>query len=317
MRAISLAIALAWLISANAQDFGLRGPISGFLFDQPSQAIRPILGLLGGAHLGAPMIGGIEFGSISPDGQRALIVQGGDIFLVNGLGSPELALTRVDEAISSVDRVLWSSDSQASVICSSETSMLQRVGNFSGMPTVVSPPVRLSAVGGRVTVLATDVGCRNIVAGVAGEGFYLWPEDRDPILLMQVLQPSAGVFTENGRDLYAADRVAGVFLVQNIAPGATATLVLGPVDGDLDAVGLATSGDRLYVASSATRKVRVYQMPNRALAGEVLLDVEPSGMEAIPQSSYFVVSRRRKAGDLIILLDVRAGLRTFFVPPGE
>src|SRR5260370_40702316 len=71
--------------SAWAQSVTMQGPVSGFIFHNPTQTIRPIMGIPGAAYVGAAVFTGVDFAVVAPNGKPA-------IFRQDGLLSPLLGL---------------------------------------------------------------------------------------------------------------------------------------------------------------------------------------------------------------------------------
>ena len=57
-----------------AQRAELGGPISGFVYEKNTRSLRPVLGVLGAAYLGEPVLSGAEAAAVSPNGRIALAV---------------------------------------------------------------------------------------------------------------------------------------------------------------------------------------------------------------------------------------------------
>lgn len=308
------------LIPLGAQGLQLQGPASGLVYDGASRSIRPILGFPGGAHLGAAIYADLDYASVAPNGRMALAVRAGQVLLIQQLLSPEPAATVLASAIANPTRALWAGDSSSAVLCSGESLSLQRISNLPDAPSI-EDPVQIPVSDGELVSLAADQSARQIVAGIRGGsagGLYFLSKYGDVSLLAAMDDPSAAVFTPDGLNLYAADRAIGqVLLFWNVAAGATPAVLLDSQSGVSDPVGLAVTVDHLYVVSGAQQTIRVYDPLALNLAAETQLDNAPEGIEPIPQSSLYLLTRRNKPDDVLLLIDTRHGLIPFFVPAGD
>ena len=86
------------------------GPVTGFIFDSQTLAIRPMLGIPGAAYIGAPVASQVAAASVSPDGSAAFAMQLGRLVLYTGLRGASPATVTVDNAIAGVDRFAWAAD---------------------------------------------------------------------------------------------------------------------------------------------------------------------------------------------------------------
>ena len=156
----------ALAISAWAQpSAGVAGPVTGFVFDAQSGAVRPMLGIPGAAYLGQVVAAGLNAASVAPDGSAALAVQQlGRLVLYTGLrgATPSVAFN-VPGAIAGADRFAWGANSTAAVY-SSRTGRAQILMGLAQSP-VAAAPIDLSGLPGQVTALAFDG--QRLIVGVA------------------------------------------------------------------------------------------------------------------------------------------------------
>src|SRR5262249_44435204 len=105
---VSLAI-LSWQARpADAQpSASFRGPISGFVYNNSSRTIRPLLGVPGATHIGSPLIYEVDSASVGPDGKWAFVTRAGRSSFLRNLADAAPAEISADGLIDAVDRVLW------------------------------------------------------------------------------------------------------------------------------------------------------------------------------------------------------------------
>src|ERR1044071_8122166 len=75
---VSIAI-LSWQAgpAAAQPSTSFRGPVSGFIYNQSSRTIRPLLGISGAAYIGSPLVNEVDFASAGPDGKWAFFTRAG------------------------------------------------------------------------------------------------------------------------------------------------------------------------------------------------------------------------------------------------
>jgi hypothetical protein len=171
----------ALAISGWAQpSAGVAGPVTGFIFDAQSGAVRPMLGIPGAAYLGNGVAIGLDAASVAPDGSAALAVErGGKLMLYTGLRNAHPAALAVAGAIPSPDRFVWAADGSAAAVYSSRAGQAQILTGLAQSP-VAAAPINLSSLPGQVTALAFD-GLRLIVAVASPDGHPAHRARRQPV----------------------------------------------------------------------------------------------------------------------------------------
>jgi hypothetical protein len=306
---------LSWPITpATAQSASFHGPISGFVFSESSRTVRPLLGIPGAAHVGSPVLNDLDFASIGPDGNWALIARAGHSSIVHGLADLAPAESSVDGLIDSVDRVLWNRDGSFALLYSSSANQLQRV-RLSGAAAVADAPLDLSAWGS-LTALAIDPAGTQIAFGAPGSGLYLFNAGQSPTLLSSMAQPTVAAFDGTGRRLYAVDLDQQRIVEFDSGSSGLPFASLAQSDAPSVApVGLAVSGDgrNLLLADSAAHTVRVYDTASGNLANTIPLDFTPSRFEALsPLPSYLL--NGDNSHEWLLILDARQNPGVSFVP---
>ena len=304
------------LAPLSAQQLTLQGPTSGLIYDETRRAIRPILGIPGGAHLSGPIFTDLDYASIAPNGNTALGVRNGKVLVIRGLTSGQITADILLGAIVNPYLILWSENSTTAVLCSD--GRLQRVTNLDSTPATEGI-VGFPFLKGRVTAVAVDPSARKIVAGIRGQSggaVFFISEYGDISQLTSMEEPSAAVFTQDGQDVYVADRTSEqVWLFRNASAQAPAALMLDTSNGISDPVGLTVAGQRLFVVNGTKHTVRSYDLPNVTFAGEYLLETAPRGIERIGGSLYYRVTAAPSVSSELWLLDVRSQQPSIFVVP--
>jgi hypothetical protein len=302
---ISASVAiLSWPAGpATAQSTSFHGPVSGFVYSHASRTIRPLLGVPGATHIGPAVLTGVNFASIGPDGDSALITKDGRPSLIHGLADLAPLESLSNGLIGAVDRVVWNRDGSFALLYSSSGNQLQRV-QLSAAGAAVDPPIDLSPWG-PVTALAIDPAGRQIAFGIAGSGLYLFAAGQSPALLSSMAQPAVAAFDSAGNRLYAVDlEQQQIFQFDS----ASSAVVFAPLTQDSRAVtpvGLAVSGDGRYLllADSTAQAVRVYDTASAA-AAILPLDFFPSRFEALSPAPAFLLNGDN-GNEWLLVLDAR------------
>lgn len=180
---IFVLLALSSGAALRAQDQSdvrlLRGPVVGFFYDRDA-GIRPVLGILGAATLGAAVLSssGIQMAALAPRGDYALVVlsEGGTVALVRDLSrAPQAAAL---EAPDSPSRIVFSPDGGAAALY---YARLGRVEVFRGLPDRPEPAwsSEVSLLESDLEELALSAGGNMILAAGSGEPCPVWLIDPD------------------------------------------------------------------------------------------------------------------------------------------
>jgi hypothetical protein len=310
---ISASAALLVLgFKAGAQPPWFHGPTVGYVYHQASQTIRPVLGVPGSSYVGSPVLSGMDFASVSPGGEWALITKGGRSTFVSGL-SHGLDEAETRGLLDAIDRVAWSRDGAFALVYSSSRGQLQRV-RLSAREAIADAPVAW-APAGQVTTMAIDPLGRQIAAGVANVGLYLLDKD-GPLALLSRMEPAVVAFDHTGRTLYAAVLESRQILEFESASGPAVFAALGDASSpSADPAGLAASDDGRYLllADRASREVRVYETASRTLTNSIPLEFAPSRLESLSRGSTFLLNGD-KSSEWLLLLDTRQVPAVYFVP---
>ncbi len=290
------------------------GPVTGFVFDPQTAAMRPMLGIPGAAYIGAPVASQVAAASISPDGSAALVIQLGRLVLYTGLRSGSSSSLVIDNAITGVDHLVWSADGSAAAVYASKTAHGQLLSNLAQTPGA-GAPIDLSGIAGTVTALACDG--QHIVTGATSSesgGIYLAGPQTALQRIASASNPSALVLA--GANLYFADRQSQqIWEVESYAKTPAAVLFASD-SGISSPVGLQVSADgkRLYTANGGNHTLAIYDVASRSPLSTIDLDFTPTGLDRFGASSVYLFSSAGQ-GPLHVLTDANtAKIAVFFVP---
>lgn len=315
MRSISLAILVALAAASLALGTGaggIGGLVSGVVYDEPSRSIRPVVGAPGASYLGEPMAQDLDAVWPAPDGDQALVLVGGAAWWLKGLRNGTLEWQALPALAGSPELVAWALDSSAAAVHAAGRVML--VDPAGG----ASASFSAEALGGPILSLAVTGG--DVLAGVDGVGLY-WLNSGGPArLLVRLAQPGPLVVTRSGR-LLVADRAREEILeIRNWRESAEVLLFANASAGVADPAAMAASSDgKLLVASSTGRKVAFFDLASGALLRWVPLDFEPTRLQPLDDGTSWLLTERRRAGDVLEVLTAAGDEpAVFFIPaPAE
>src|SRR5271165_3138115 len=141
MKYSAFIIFLCGLASFDAP--GASGPITGYICDTSSRAIRPMIGFPGSAYVGASLVSGIDAASVAPNGSSALVEQKGQSVMLVSLGGADPIPAAIGSAIGAVDFFAWAPDAGSAAVYSSKTGRAQILSQLKGSP-IAGNPIALS-----------------------------------------------------------------------------------------------------------------------------------------------------------------------------
>jgi len=338
--ALALAAMLGWAGGARADSSSaqaaLRGPVSGYVLDAGSRAIRPVNGLLGAALLGTalPLPFPVSAAAISSERDLALVVSGSEdrgLYLVRGLGSATPSVAPVPGALPQVERIVFNAADTAALAYSARDRRLQMIR---GLPdnAAANPAADLSRMAGTVTALAVDAaGSTAVIATVeaapaprgrhSGRGALYWLRMSDPDsppeprLVSYFLAPSSLALLNQDRDVMVADAAASeLALVRGFAGQGEVLRWAGERDGVSGPAALNVSADgrRLFVANAGDRSLVVFDLAARSAEARLALDAVPTRLERLPGRSTFLLNEA--GGEPLLVLEAGQSPAVYFVP---
>jgi hypothetical protein len=315
---VSALLTLLAMQPAEAQQASMTGPLSGFVFDNPTSSIRPIIGIAGSAYLGPSIMGGIDFASVAPNGVSALVVQGGQLLAVSGLNSTAPQSVPLDTPFSSSMVIGWAPDGSRVVFASAVGGpLIQSVRWMSGVSSL-DTPIDLSSIGGTISTLVLDAASPRILIGIRDDavgGVYLNDADGSLTSLAATPDPSALALSSDGTTAVATDRHTGQVLRFAIGTVPAAEPLLQNPDVLTDPVGVVLSKDAktIYIADRQ-KGVLACDLDSQMCAS--IASITPKGFMLLAQSSIFLVSDRQTPTDPIVVFD-SGSAAIYFVPGGS
>jgi hypothetical protein len=285
---ISLSVGLL-----RAQQAPINGPLEGFTFDLPTRAIRPVIGSLGSASLGRPILSS-TYASVAPQQNYALAFQGDRCTLVTGLGSDQRSAVDIPGSFSLPEGVSWSTNGATAILFSRTGNWIQVL---SGLPAAVhvSPSLSLAALGGSLSSVTTDLHGLRVAVGMLGDisGVYQTLDGGPFAPLLSGIKPVSLAMADDGITLYALDASTGQVFQQNLADLSVQSWPLGDL---ADPVALIAARDAtrravLYVAGRGDRILKVFDASTHEVVASMPLSFAPNGMHALGNNSFLFDSR--------------------------
>jgi hypothetical protein len=312
-----LAILLA--LPAAAQEFQFALPLSGAIFHSPDRSIRLILGFAGAARLSDPVLDGLDAAFLAPDGARALVARDGQLLVARELrsGSPSLESSG---AHACADLVAWSDNSAtAAVYCraSGAVQLLRKLD--SSLPADVEA-VDASSLLGRLVAIAVDPRGVSVVAAFEPGGLWRLQPGEPPRLLGALAAPVAIAFDPAGDAVFAADRERCQILEIRqaaTAPEMSVFASLPPPECDPGGLAFANHGTRLLLTDTKARTVRAYDLRQRAVTAETLLDFAPTAFFPLISGSLYRLNSPEQADEPLYIFNVAQGAAHFVPAAGR
>ena len=191
------------IIACSAQDIRLSGPITGLVFDKPSQSLRQVVGMPGAAVLGQPILSDVDWASVAPSGRVAIVMRQGEVRLFSAAADPVEVI--IQGTVNSPLYSAWSADSSAVALYSAAGSSVQWV-RFIHQGPVADPAIPIAwETKTEVTAFAADEKSRLLILAVAG-GVYRVGASGEPTILLPLPAVSALALEPGGQTLYSPVR---------------------------------------------------------------------------------------------------------------
>ncbi len=328
-----IAWAAALLASAALPDTTLRGPVLGYVLDGRARAVRPVNGIPGASHLGAPLDLGspIARAVFASTGSFGLVVpEAGDgVWLVAGLDA-QASLAPIAGTIRP-DRLALNAANTAALLYAAAPRRLQVIRGLPGSPAA-GPVLDLSSLTGALAALALDqAGAEALLALSGPDGGALarvrLPDDGDASelraadsrLLFPFGAPSALALLNQDRDLVLTDAASNqLILIRDLLGSPAVETLASERDGVAGPVGVAVSdgGRRVFVANaSGPGSVLILDLETRAVELRATPEGPPSRLAPLQGRTAFLLN---EPGDVpLMLLDNLDQPGVYFVPDGR
>jgi hypothetical protein len=295
MRHLSLLASILLSISLlGAQNYPLGGPIEGYTFDNPTKSFRAVIGSLGSASLGAPVLKGLDYGSVAPRKNYGLAFQGTQCLLVSGLDSGQASSAPLSGVYSVPEGVVWSANGSVAILHSKTNKWIQTIRGLPDSPNA-GPRLDLAELGDSPTTVATDFDGEHIAIGAAGDnsGLFQIVADVGFRPLLSLSTPVSLAFSDDGSRLYALGADAGILSELNMADLTSQTWRLSGLE-NASVIRVARDEMRrsvIYAAGNTDRLLAVYDPSSHERIAQVPLDCEPTVIEPLGLSSFILRPR--------------------------
>jgi len=301
MRRVFLFLAaLSSIHSLPGQPSGVSGPVEGFTFDAPTRSIRAVIGSLGSASLGPAVLNQLDFASVAPRQDYGVAFRRGQFLFVSQLGAGQISVASLQEPSSAPEGVVWSDDGSVAVLYSQTGGWIQ---TYTGFPAAVNPgsQISISALGGSLSAIATDVHGRSVTIGVTGDhaGVYVITGGQGFVRLLDISNPVALAFSADGGTLYALDGVTNQAFELNMASFALQTWPLGTEDAvAIIAARNASNLNVLYVAGRGDHLLLAFDPSTHQQIASVPLSFAPTAIQRLGSNSFLLRPRTSNSDPL-------------------
>jgi len=315
-------VAMATLALGALAAAGIRGPVSGYVLDERSHAIRPVNGIPGAATLGNPVNLGFQ-ARLAAIGRDVALVAGFDdhdqLFLARELEAETPAVSAVEGAIGGIGRIVWNETGDAALLYSPSAGQFQVITGVAAVPRL-SVPIDAGPVAAALNAMALNAGADRIAAAGGQDGaLYLFSSAGDGSWNYKLLAAASGVpailFRNSGRDvIYASKANDEIIAIRDIDGTGDISVLAGSADGVSVPVGLAAAnGDReLWVANQGSSSLLAFDMAAGGAPQNIPLASAPSRCDRLDWKSLLVLND--VGGAPLLLLDGAQGRSVFFVP---
>jgi len=317
-RSLILSIAVISLaLPAMPQQIEMTGPISGFVFDQPSRSLRQVAGLPGAARLSDALLENIDWATIAPDGHAALLTRDTEtrLLLLKSANHDPEGLP-INGLLASPALAAWSPDSSAVALYSPSTQEFQWLRLTTHGP-IADPPISAPSLPAIAASLVASAPSGPIFAAVPEAGIYRITDSHSAELLLELPAVSALALSNTGQTLWAADSAAARIIEIASPAGEASPRTIFQDEEKLAAVSaLAASPDarHLYIAA---RRLYVVERTSESLPEGLELDTPATALAQLGHPSVLTLGQREKKGDPLYVLDLKALPGLFFVPAGD
>jgi hypothetical protein len=295
----------------HAQGTGISGPISAFVYDSALRGVRPILGVPGAALLGGVVVGNLDWAGIAPNEKCGLAVQSGQLVFLPGVASGA-ASTPIFSISACCQLSAWSADSKTAALYAPSSRQFLLVTNLDTAPQVraLEVPPRI----GEVRFLLVDAD--SIFFGAEAAGIYEVPNNGAPQLLARLEYPRAATFLGTSGNLAILEGGSRKILeLRRSAGSASLAPFLDLPDDAREPVGIAASGNQIFVADRSTQSVLVFDMSSHQPGSRLAAHSPPAEIAPLAHGSLFLLGGG--GAKPLSLLDASGAGAVYFVPAGS
>jgi hypothetical protein len=324
-----LLIALAGANLSLAQTASFSGPVEAFAFDLPTRSVRPVLGFPGSSSFGPAIVESLEFGSVAPAQNYAIVLHGLEWQLALHLDLTRPSYQALTGITGRPDGIAWSQDGSLAILYSLAGNWIQTLSGLPSQPAA-GPQTSVSPLGGALTAVASDATGKQIAVAVnqgtgaapnAGQsaGVFLFQAATQTFVpLLALGNPVALAFSSDNASVLAVDSSARQLSVINVASRSSQNVSLAGL-ADPFAVsstpvtsGSQTTSQMIYVASRSDQILREFDLASQQVIADLPLNFVPTGLNEFGRKSFLVASRARAADPLWLFVNAPPAI--FFVP---
>jgi hypothetical protein len=291
-------------MGAVSQIYAQHAPVSGFVVDARSQAIRPINGLPGASLLGQALdlSLNVQVAAFSASGDVAVVADGnqsGQAILVRSLKSTP-AVQPLDGALAGVNVIAVNDAGTAAVVYSAASNQLQFLTGLPDNPQA-STPLSLSSLPGGVLSLAIAASGTSAVVGVSdgtyGGVYAIASQDGStPQTLAAANRPTAVLYLNGDQDVAFADASTNqIVVIHNVNSDDTASVLTVAGDNIQNPVGLQAANGTLLAANAGSVNILGYDLATGTVVGDWPLPVAPTRLSGSSLAGVFLVNEPGQA----------------------
>jgi hypothetical protein len=278
----------------SAQQAPISGPVEGITFDLPTLSLRPVIGSLGSASLGNPILRGVSYGAAAPQQDYAITFENDHCSLVLGLGSTQTSTVRVPGTFPLPEGVVWSGDGSTAILFSRTGNWIQIL---SGLPSAVRQESSVSGalLGGTLSAVAIDSRGAQIVVGVVGDnaGIYQIANGTNLVPLLSFANPITLGFSDDDGTLYGVDAATNQVFALTMA---NLTSQSWPLNGLANPVAIRPAHDAqnrsvIYLAGGSDHLLLAYDSSTHQVLASVPLSFQPSMIQPLGMSTFLLAPR--------------------------
>ncbi len=241
--------------------------------------------------MGSAALDELDFASVAPRQNYGIAFRRGQFMLVSQLDTPKISQTGLQSPSFAPDGVVWSDDGSVAVLYSQSV-----VQTFTGFPVPVNAgsQISISALGGSLSAIATDLHGQNVAVGITGDhaGVYISTRGQGFVPLLDLLNPAALAFSKDGGTLYAVDGATNQVSEINLTNYAIQMWPLGTEDAvAIIAAHNASNLNVLYVIGRSDHLLLAFDPSTHQQIGSVPLSFAPTAIVPLGNNSFLLRPR--------------------------
>ena len=301
---------------APAQVASFSGPVEAYAFDLPTRSVRPVIGFPGSSSFGPAIVEDLDFGSVAPQQNYAIVLKGVVWQLASHLDSARPSAQALTGIAGRPQGVAWSGDGSLAILYSLSGNWIQTVSGLPAQP-VVGPRTDVSTLG-LLAAAASDATGKQIAVAVTGPspGVFLFEAAGQAFeRLLPLSNPAALAFSSDGAELYALDSSTKQLAAVTMSNLGSQTVSLAGLANPfaVRCAPLSSAGQVVYVASRGDQILREYNFTSRQTVADLALSFAPAGLDEFGRNSFMVAPRASARDPLWLFVDAPQPA-IYFVP---